>query len=60
LRFSFIAAKAIFLDLRLKYQLTDVMEHPYLRTCSWPSLLYETAKVFPNAAMLSSPALIES
>lgn len=54
------AAKALLLDLRLKYQLTDEMQHFVATNLQSGSLRYETAKVFPNAAMLSSPALIES
>lgn len=54
------AAKALLLNLRLNYQLTDEM-HLFVAANLQPaSLLHETAKVFPNAAVLSSPALSES
>ena len=46
------AAKAILLQLRLDYQLTDEMRHFVAANLQPGSLLYETAKVFPAAAVL--------
>jgi hypothetical protein len=54
------AAKALLLHLRLKYQLRDEMQHFVARNLQLNSLQYETAKVFPGAAVLSSPTATES
>jgi hypothetical protein len=48
------AAKAVLLHLRLNYQLTDEMRHFVAANLQPGSLLYETAKVFPAAAVLPS------
>ena len=54
------AAKALLLHLRLKYQFTDEMQH-FVSTSLQPgSMLYETAKVFPDAAILYSAASSKS
>jgi hypothetical protein len=54
------AAKALLLHLRLKYQFTNEMQHFVATNLQSGSLLYETAKVFPGPAILSSPASTES
>jgi hypothetical protein len=54
------AAKALLLHLRLKYQFTDEMQHFVARNMQSDSLLYETAKVCPGVAVLSSSASTES
>lgn len=46
------AAKAVLLELRLKYDLTDAMRHLIAAHLQPGSLVYETAKVFPGAAVL--------
>lgn len=48
------AAKAVLLELRLKYDLTDAMRHLIAAHLQPGSLVYETAKVFPGAAVLYS------
>jgi hypothetical protein len=47
------AAKALLLKLRLKYELTQEMQTFLDANLSSDSLLYETAKVFPGAAVLT-------
>jgi hypothetical protein len=54
------AAKAVLLHLRLNYQLTDEMRHFVAANLQPGSLLYETAKIFPSAAVLPAHATIHS
>jgi hypothetical protein len=49
------AAKAVLLQLRLDYQLTPEMRQFVAAHLEPGSLLYETAKVFPGAAVMASP-----
>jgi hypothetical protein len=49
------AAKALLLQLRLKYQATDEMQRFMTQNLYIPTLLYEAAKVFPGSAVLPSP-----
>ena len=48
------AAKALLLQLRLKYQVTDEMQRFVAQNLCVPTLLYEAVKVFPGAAILNS------
>jgi len=54
------AAKALLLQVRLNYRLTDEMRHFVAANLQPASLLYETAKVFPGAAVLPSYATTHS